>query len=318
MPQSLESIFSIAPPESGGVVGRRGYLYQDHIATAFCIQMLSNAAGFHEVWCETHDDITLIFAGNLSSTVTAEFVQVKSGNLSKVWSVSDLCKQPAKAKNKPLSILQRSLIHDCSTAKALFRVVTRSGVDDQLKVLTMPLPSAGRTTGKMNALSAELKKRTDPFKSPNGNDAHFWASNCTWQCTGDIDQLQSNNREELQETLEEIQGTSILVRHVRVVYERILKIAQAAAVADWNIDPEKKKLKKSDVVAQVHAALQEALGLGPWGAGQALRKKMESASLSEAAIQTAQDQRIHYLRELYTPKYLSASDHRFVDAEVLV
>ena len=42
-----------------GPIARAGFLYQDHIAARFCIEMLIDTA-LEEVWCETLEDITLI------------------------------------------------------------------------------------------------------------------------------------------------------------------------------------------------------------------------------------------------------------------
>jgi hypothetical protein len=69
-------------------MARAGFLYQDHIGARFCIEMLRNAklAG---VWCETLDDITLIW--NEAGQAIVEFVQVKSNVLAQMWSVALLC-----------------------------------------------------------------------------------------------------------------------------------------------------------------------------------------------------------------------------------
>ena len=56
-------------------VARAGFLYQDHVGARFCIEMLRNTklAG---VWCETLDDITLIWSDGGKSTV-----RVRSGQI---------------------------------------------------------------------------------------------------------------------------------------------------------------------------------------------------------------------------------------------
>jgi len=45
--------------ERGGVEARKGFELQDHVAVGFLIDLLTTP-GLLEVWCETHDDITLI------------------------------------------------------------------------------------------------------------------------------------------------------------------------------------------------------------------------------------------------------------------
>ncbi|WP_439370882.1 dsDNA nuclease domain-containing protein [Bradyrhizobium sp. DASA03120] len=57
--ETLPSIFDLVPLEHGGPIARAGFLYQDHVAAKYCIEMLLDPA-LEQVWCETLDDITLI------------------------------------------------------------------------------------------------------------------------------------------------------------------------------------------------------------------------------------------------------------------
>jgi hypothetical protein len=50
--EELPSIYELAPFEQGGPIARTGFLYQDHIAARFCIEMLRNP-NLLEVWCES-------------------------------------------------------------------------------------------------------------------------------------------------------------------------------------------------------------------------------------------------------------------------
>ena len=70
---NLASIHSLVPFEQGGPIARTGFLYQDHVAARFCIEMLSEGS-IEEVWCETEDDITLLWG--TGGTTVVEFVQV--------------------------------------------------------------------------------------------------------------------------------------------------------------------------------------------------------------------------------------------------
>ena len=54
------SIRDLAPLDLGGIEARDGFALQDHIAAGFCIDMAADST-LLEVWCESHDDITLIF-----------------------------------------------------------------------------------------------------------------------------------------------------------------------------------------------------------------------------------------------------------------
>ena len=53
------SIRDLPPLETGGTEARQGIGLQDHVAAGFCILMIT-AADLAEVWCERHDDITLV------------------------------------------------------------------------------------------------------------------------------------------------------------------------------------------------------------------------------------------------------------------
>lgn len=314
----LESIFSIPPLETGGTTARRGYLFQDHIAADFCIGMLMGTGDFDEVWCETLDDITLV-TNSSDSEPTVEFVQVKGGQPHKVWTVADLCRQkkpPGTKSVKKMSILERSLEHDRTEAKPLFRVVTRSGVDEQLDVLLKPLFSPVRNGPKMEQLKKECKDRIDPFKSPNGNDAAFWVTNCIWEWRGNVREIESCNRESLQEYLESQNGP-VPMRHVRQIYREILTSVQESAAAEWATNPNAKKIKKKELATTIKAKLEALIQEGAFGAGGSLAAKMEAAGLPKTDISAAEEQRVRYLGEVYTPKYLTPSDHLLVDGEVL-
>ena len=66
------SIRALPPLEEGGSIARTGFLYQDHVAARYCIRMLRDPS-LAEVWCETEDDVTLLWEG--SDGLMVEFVQ---------------------------------------------------------------------------------------------------------------------------------------------------------------------------------------------------------------------------------------------------
>src|SRR5947207_7229546 len=119
-PSNARSIFNLAPIETGGVQNRKGIAFQDHVALSFCLRLPEDTR-LIEVWCETQDDITLLWRENENSLVV-EFVQAKSHELNKLWSVSDLC---AREKGRVgTSIVERSLAYDRCAESSRFRVVT--------------------------------------------------------------------------------------------------------------------------------------------------------------------------------------------------
>ena len=69
------SIHDLPPLERGGVEARKGFALQDHVAVGFLIDLLATP-GLLEVWCETHDDITLIWHNSTEQEV--EFAPPRS------------------------------------------------------------------------------------------------------------------------------------------------------------------------------------------------------------------------------------------------
>lgn len=118
---TLPSIFDLVPLEQGGPIARAGFLYQDHIAAKYCIEMLLDPA-LEQVWCETLDDITLIRRAD--GTLLIEFVQVKAADLAQMWSVARICD------GKQQSLVARSLAQHRCAEPCTFRIVSRIGVDN--------------------------------------------------------------------------------------------------------------------------------------------------------------------------------------------
>ena len=83
------SIFDLEPLEHGGEDARQGFGLQDHVAAGLCIDMMLDAS-IREVWCETHDDITLLFDLGSSKELHVEFIQVKAHEFDQLWSVAKI------------------------------------------------------------------------------------------------------------------------------------------------------------------------------------------------------------------------------------
>jgi Cap4, dsDNA endonuclease domain len=111
----LPSIHALTPLEQGGPTARAGFLYQDHVAARFCIEMLRNP-NLAAVWCETLDDITLLWTPS-GGGVTVEFVQVKSIDLGQMWSIALICEGGKK------SLVAHSLAQHRCHEPCCFRVV---------------------------------------------------------------------------------------------------------------------------------------------------------------------------------------------------
>ena len=84
------SIYDLQPLDFGGIHARGGFAFQDHLAAGFCLDMLGDPT-LAEVWCETLDDVVIIW--NLPDGFCVEFVQVKASALKRLWSVAKLCEK---------------------------------------------------------------------------------------------------------------------------------------------------------------------------------------------------------------------------------
>src|ERR1700681_1431990 len=91
VPIQLPSVDDACPHEQGGPIARIGFSYHE-IAVSFLLEMLQSPS-LLKVHCETHDDILLV--RELDGQRHAEFVQVKAGEIDKLWSVADLCRRDA-------------------------------------------------------------------------------------------------------------------------------------------------------------------------------------------------------------------------------
>jgi hypothetical protein len=81
----LLSIHDLTQLESGGTTARSGFAYQDNVAVSFCVEMLADRR-IESVWCEVHDDLTLIW--NEQGVQEVEFVQVKAERRDALWSTA--------------------------------------------------------------------------------------------------------------------------------------------------------------------------------------------------------------------------------------
>ncbi len=194
----LPSIHDLGPLEQGGPVARTGFVYQDHVAARFCIDMLRNAR-LVAVWCETLDDITLLWMGE-NGQVTVEFVQVKSNDLGQMWSVALIC-DGGKG-----SLVARSLAQHRCHEPCCFRVVTRVGVQPDLRVLLLSRDHTDRCIGNaaVLALHRAIEEHLKDFYSPGGWSASAWIGHTYWDIAESESAIEHSNLLRLDEWLEQI------------------------------------------------------------------------------------------------------------------
>jgi hypothetical protein len=222
-----------APQEEGGPTARSGFNYQDEIAVSFLLEMLEDPF-LLRVHCETHDDVLLVRADGADGSRTAEYIQVKSNELDKLWSVSDICSQK-KAKGekaKPgTSIYETSLGRDQHIEASRFRLVTLRDVNSDLRFLKHPCGAPGREPDceDFKALCSELDKRCAGFQSKKGNGAAFWVENCLWDVRHSEQAIRNANLKRLQ-ILSIKRGTPLLLEPADEVLNGLRAWAKDAGV----------------------------------------------------------------------------------------
>ncbi len=311
--QRSPSIHDLPPSDLGGTFARKGFELQDHVAAQFCLEM-ADANGPSQVWCEVHDDVTLIWTDGVE---TVEFVQVKGDELGQLWTMAKLCERDPP-RRPGTSIVEKALARDRCAEACRFRMVTARPVNKDLKPLTNGLGSKSRddAASELALLGSEIGRRIEAFNSPNGRDAGYWTANCRWDVVHSIESVKNRNIATLRRVVER-NGEYLASDQAEELYEKILTSVRLAAAADASTDLSGKKITKAGfdkwlqktVEAMVHPALGKS-------GGEVMKEKMEAAGLPRDAIESALQQRRAYRRELLTPTYLTVRDRRHVQDEV--
>jgi hypothetical protein len=308
-PSGLPSIHVLVPLEEGGSIARTGFAYQDHVAAGYCIQMLRNP-DLQEVWCETEDDITLLWKG--SPGVEVEFVQVKSDDPLQLWSVALLCAEGAK------SIAAKSLAHDRCEEPCRFRILTRCSVNKDLRVLQRPLddPERGLCKPSMLELHKEVCMRLGDVQSARGRSISHWLAEMVWEVAESAKALEQRNLAELDEYLEGI-GQPLFSDQRRDLYDRLLRRVQQASFPTWAEGGAKKKVQRQFLSQWLLGQLNAVKGIATGKAGQVMRGKMNDANIPGGTIETADDLRREQRRRDIDPKYLTDPQARLAEQEAI-
>ncbi len=312
------SIHNIKPIERGGTISRGGFIYQDHIAVNFLLEMISDRS-LEEVWCETHDDITLIWHGENGQEV--EFVQVKNISLNTFWSVAKLCKREKTNDNQDgdgSSLLEKSFAQDRCAEPCRFRIVTSLPTSAPLKTLTLPLASPNRdsSSDEFSKLIGEVQKKVNGLTSPNNHDVIYWLKNTKWQVESEDDVIIKNKAKLMSLIMNKGIHLSGEVVETKI-YPEILNKVQIAAASPWEVDDKAKKIRREEFLDWLDNLLKDAQYPLSVGAGEKLREKMEKAKIANDYILTAQEERRQFRRERLNPKYLDLTDLDLIEGEVL-
>lgn len=313
-----QSIHDLKPLENGGVISRGGFIYQDHIAVNFLLKMI-NDESLEEVWCETHDDITLLWHGDTVQEV--EFVQVKNLALDSLWSVAKLCereKTNANVDGLGSSLLEKSFAHDRCSEPCKFRIVTSLPPKMPLNVLVFPLDSPVRNTGdeKFNNLAASVMKKFESLTSPNGHNVHYWLKNTQWQVESEKE-IKTSNKAQLMKIISD-KGVHLTGNIIESkIYPQLLTLVQDAATCAWEENNKAKKIRREEFLNWFDNIVRNEQYPLSGGAGEKLEEKMTKANIAKDYILTAQEERRLFRKERLDPQYLELTDLEMIEGEVL-
>ena len=292
-----QSIHTLAPLESGGSHARNGFLFQDHVAAGYCLEMvLGNDVG--SVWCETMDDITLIRQTGEKTTV--DFVQVKATESDQLWSISQLCQR--KGAVVGTSILERSLANDRCAEECCFSIVTARGVRSELKPLSLGLMEPSRLEA-MPDLGSKLVEKLPDYESPNGHEASWWAERATWHVRHDSEAVSNHNRHLLSKIVHAT-GHLLFPDQIETVYELLLNRIVEVSAVDKTTNRNAGKLECGKLTGWLKAQIKNVHKNARAGGCKVLASKLEAAGLDEVAIAAATELRRSYRERTFEPSYL--------------
>jgi Cap4 dsDNA endonuclease len=317
---SFTSYHDLVPLESGGVIARSGFDFQDHVSAGYCLDMLA-CEELLAVWCETLDDITLVWRKD--SQEKFEFVQVKNNKFSHFWSVAELCK-PGKGKSGEAtisgsgSILEKSLAHEQGAERCSFRLVTSLPVNDDLQILTLPLSSPKRkeTDPDFTKLCKQIEEKIPDFKSCRGSNVSSWLSRVVWEAGNSTEALTNRNLLKLRRIGNDLEFF-LAEDQWDELYKKVLHKVKCAGDAKWEENPSAKKFQRNDFLALIKDLMSKAQHPGIGGKGGQLREKMERAKISADTIERAQEQRIAYRSKILNPGYMDLSKRMEMEMNIM-
>ncbi len=264
------------------------------------------------VHCETHDDVLLVRADGTVGERTAEYVQVKSNELDKLWSVPDLCNQKKGNEGKAklgTSIYETSLSRDQHVEASRFRIVTLRDVNRELRFLKYPCGAPGREPEcvEFKDLCSELDKRCASSRSKKGNDAAFWVANCLWDVRYNEQAICDSNLKRLL-LLAVRRGTPLLPEPAEEVLNGLRAWVKNAGDAKWRPDRAKKIVARDALCEWLERRIRELNeGVGVVSGGKLLAK-MQDAELPDDLIRLALDLRRDYGMMSRNSRYLELDE----------
>ena len=297
MSMEAPSIHELAPLEHGGSRARAGFLFQDHVAARYCLEMVL-CDDAHAVWCETLDDITVLRQAGEMELV--EFVQVKGTSSDQLWSISQFCQR--NGMEPGTSILEKSLANDRCREECHFTIVTKRDVRSELRPLTYGLGEPSRLDA-VRRLGTKLLEKLADYESPRGHSAAWWAERARWRILYDSTAVSDHNRHLLLKIVERT-GFVLFPDQIVTVYELILNRIAIASAADKRATRDAGKIERGELARWINDLVRETQASGETGGSGLLVKKLKAAGLDDVAIATANALRRSYRAQTLEASYL--------------
>lgn len=286
-----------------------------------------------EVWCESQDDITLIWEAAPGSE-SVEYVQVK-GQMSRAWSVAFLCSAEAaeeeesdldgadsKKKNSapsalPETIVEKLMANDRSNdgVDISFRLVVRNRSLGDIAPLLAKIgePSRASTNPAYHTMCGKFIDKLSHAISPNKHDVLYWIERTWIECVGDEMSLLAVTTQKLNRIVYHFHGEPLTPEQIDAFYKEFVRLAFDAGKAE---DTNAKRWTKSQLRAWFEEKLTEIsqiVSVAPQTGF--LFEKMRDAGIS-THYTNAYAQRLEFRRWKRSPTYMSTVDSLEVQAMV--
>jgi hypothetical protein len=299
------SIHELTPLESGGTTARSGFAYQDHVAVSFCIEMLADRL-IESVWCEVHDDLTIIW--NEKGVQEVEFVQVKAERRDALWSTAVLCRRSKKDKAEVpgSSILERSMAQARCQEPHRFRLITAADIHTQLRVLTHArgAPQRHRDHPEVREILKRITEVLQDLHVDGPGGLLFWLESVLWEVRGPEDAVRNSATVRLTGYLHDFFDMSA-PDHVREVYDFLLRAVDRAASARVPPPFDAKKLRSQHLLSELKAKIAALKQPYTAAGGNPLRRALTQMGMAEVEIEHVLQEHADHQAAIRRQEYLS-------------
>ncbi|MGN5000641.1 dsDNA nuclease domain-containing protein [Aeromonas sp. 61P] len=244
----------------GGVAAKKGFFFQDYVATFLATEMLLDR-DIKGIGCEVGDDIEIFHSDN-----SITHVQVKTGTVSNHWTLSELkaprnVNQGGKAQPNS-SILHKSLELD-KTPNILskFVLVTDKPVSGPLCFLEIPHEKRALKSGREGLIKSINTALGKKFQSGNGHRGEYWVDKTLWRVFPNVELIILKTEHNLRIACEELLNCTLSTESIKQLGEILCnKIYSKSQLSKKINTVEDKTLFRQESISILHSyTLSKAL-----------------------------------------------------------